>query len=142
MNLSTAVRQRVLDRFFKGTTFAYPTTWWVALHTEAVSSATPPSTVNEHPRQDGYARVNVTTAGFGSATTDFQTFLTSAVQFPDPTDAWSSVNGVSIHDSSVTSGGSASTAWFVGALNSSVQAVVGNPVRFSSGAGGLEISVS
>lgn len=128
-------RKKILNSHFKGDAFTPPTTYWLALHTTALSTSTLPSSANEVARTGtGYARRPVTTAMLTSATTLNSTVvLTTGVQFDDPLVNWSTVFALSIHDSSVTSGGSASTCVAFTNLATTVNVTAGNPIRISSG---------
>lgn len=113
----------------------FPTTYWLGLHSTALSTAALPSSATEFARANGYARVPVTTAMLSSATTANSTvYLTTGVQWPDPNPAgWSTIHAIAVYDSSVTSGGSASTCIAFANVVTTVNVTAGNPVRLSSG---------
>lgn len=76
----------------------------------------------------------LTTGNITSATTLNSTcVLTTGIQFPDPLANWSTVYALAVYDSSVTSGGSASTCVAFTNLGTTVNVTAGNPVRISSG---------
>lgn len=134
MPLSNEYRKKVINYMFRGDAFTPPTTYWLSLHTTSLTTAAPPTSATEVARANGYTRMPVTTGMLTSATTANSTInLTTGVQFPDPTGNWSTVYAIGIHDSSVTSGGSASTLVAFANLQTTVNVTAGNPVRLSSG---------
>lgn len=127
-------RAKVINAILKLNSLTAPSTWWLGLHGTTLSTSTLPTTATEVARANGYTRMPVTTAMLSSGTTANSTLhLTTGVQWPDPTANWTTVKAIAWYDSSVTSGGSASTCWFFGDLQASVNVTAGNPVRISSG---------
>jgi hypothetical protein len=126
------VRPQILNAMFKANALTFPTTWWVALHSTSLSTANLPTTATEVARANGYARMGVSTANWTSATTAVALFNSTGIQFPDPTANWTTIYAVSLHDSSVTSGGGASTCWWFANVATTVNVSAGNPIRFSS----------
>lgn len=138
-------RAKVQNFLIKSNALTPATTYWLGLHGSTLSTATLPTTATEVARANGYARMPITTGMLSSATTVLSTVhLTTRVQFPDPLTNWTTVKGFAIYDSSVTSGGSASTCVWFGDLNTSVSVTAGNPVSVSSGVttNGLQIGLS
>lgn len=128
-------RKKIMNHHARGDAFTPPTTYWLALHTTSLTTANLPSSVNEVARTGtGYARMPVTTAMLSSATSaNSSVVLTTGVQFADPLTNWTTIYAVSVHDSSVTSGGSASTCVAFTNVVTTVNVSAGNPVRLSSG---------
>lgn len=128
-------RAKIVNLIAKANSYTAPTTLWLGLHVSSLSTAALPSTATEVARTGtGYARMPVTTAMLTSATTaNSSVVLTTGVQFPDPLTNWSTVHALAVYDSSVTSGGSASTCIAFANLQSTVNVTAGNPVRLSSG---------
>lgn len=127
------VKARILNALFRGDALTLPTMWFVGLHSTSLTTAALPTTVTEVPRSNGYSRMGVTTGNWSTATSALPVKNSTGIQFPDPNPAgWGGVSAVALYDSSVTSGGSASTCWFFQNLASSVTVSASNPVRFSS----------
>lgn len=134
MSLHPDYRRKIQNLLARGDAFTPPSSYFLGIHTDDLTTANLPSTANEVARTNGYVRMPVTTAMLTSATTANSTvFLTTGVQFPDPLGDWGMAKSLAIYDSSVTSGGSASTCVAFGQLVTSVNITAGNPVRFSSG---------
>lgn len=135
MPLHPKYRAKLMNLLVKGNSIVTPTTLWLGLHTTALSTAALPTTATEVSRTGtGYARMPVTTAMISSATTANSTVvLTTGVQFPDPLTNWSTIHALAVYDSSVTSGGSASTCLAFTNLVTTVFVSAGNPCRLSSG---------
>lgn len=145
-NMSNYLENKVIDQIFRGISYSFPSTLYVALATVTPTDATTGSTVAE-VTGGSYTRYGIasTTANWygtdgvtsgPSAGTNGTTTNVAAINFPTATADWGTVVGILITDSATTAAGN---ALFWGSLT--VNKVVTNGDTFSFNSSNLSVQI-
>lgn len=145
-NMSNFLENKLIDQIFRGTSYSFPATLYVALATTTPDDTTSGSSMAEvtggsYARQSivgttaNWYSTNGTTSGASSGTSGTTTNV-AAINFPTATADWGTVSAIVICDSGTTASGN---ALFWGTLTSNKIVSNGDTFTFSGGALSVQV---